>query len=260
MAHLCILQPDARAEARFSDALAGRHTVSVVRSWAALRQFVACPSVDGCVVDADSPTRTQALGEIRRLRSRFPDLALVAYADLHESDPELIRLGGLGIHGVVLAGRPPWAGSIRRAVERALAASRAGQVARGLSGRYPPAAAGAVAWAVEHATEGPTTAAFAAALGHTPRSLGALLRASDLPPPGRILLWGRLLHAGALLERDERTVEDVALCLGYSTATALSRAMKRETGRSPGTVSEAGGLPFIQARLFPCRPRHRSLV
>lgn len=259
MAHICILQPDLRAEARFSDALAGPHTVSVVPSWAALRHLVAADTVDGCVVDADSPNRDEALREIRGLRSRYPDLALVAYADLQESDQELIRMGGLGIHGVVLAGRPPWAASIRRAVDRALASSRAGRVARGLEARYPEEGVAAVSWAAEHAAEGPTVASFAAALGHTPRSLAALLRDVGLPSPGRVLLWGRLLQAGAYLGRDGLTVEDTALRLGYSTASALSRAMKRETGRSPGAVSEAGGLPFVQARLFPHRARRGTM-
>ncbi|GMV03775.1 MAG: hypothetical protein AMXMBFR53_00570 [Gemmatimonadota bacterium] len=258
MAHLCILQPDARAEARLSDALATAHAISVVRSWTELSRVVELEAPDGCVVDADSPTREEALREMRRLRTLHPDLALVAHADLHESDPDLVRMGGLGVHGVVVAGRPPWASGIRRAVERALASSRAGRVARALEGRYPPDAVAAVAWAAEYAAESPTVADFAAALGHTQRTLAALLRAAGLPSPARVLLWGRLLQAGAQLGRDGRTVEDTALRLGYSTASALHRAMKRETGESPGDVARQGGMAWVQARLFPRRARGRA--
>jgi len=207
------------------------------------------------VVDADSPSREAAFLEIRRLRTGYPDLALVAYADVREDDPELIRLGSLGVDGVVLARRPPWASGIRRAVDGALAGAGARSVGRSLRGRYPPAAADAVTWAVEHATEGPPVARLAAALGHTPRSLTGLLRAAGLPTPVRLLLWGRLLHAGALLGRDEYTVEEAALHLGYATASSFGRAIKGETGSTPGAVARKGGMAFVQARLFPSTRR-----
>jgi AraC-like DNA-binding protein len=174
----------------------------------------------------------------------------VVYADVYESDPELVRLGSLGVDGVVLARRPPWASAIRRAVDGALAVSRARGVQRALRGRFPDPATGAVAWADERATDAPTVAELAAALGHTPRSLAAVLREAGLPSAARVLLWGRLLHAAALMGRDGRTVEDTALRLGYSTATALSRAMKRETGYTARDVARGGGLPFVQERLF----------
>lgn len=250
LAQLAILQPDARASARLADALSVSHAVAAVRSWGELGAFAESPGADGCVVDADSPSREQALLEIRRLRRRHPFLALVAYADIRESDPELIRLGAAGVDGVLLAGRPPWAGGIRRAVEGALAAARARWVEGSLRATYPPAAAAVVGWAVEHAVDAPSVARMAAAAGHTSRSLGAVLKGSGLPSPARVALWGRLLHAGALLGRDGRTVEDAALRLGYSTAGALARAMKRETGHTPSEVARRGGMDFVQARLF----------
>ncbi len=250
LAHLAILQPDARAEARLADALSPGHTVSVVRGWAELRRFVARMGPDGCLVDADSPSREAALIEIRRLRRRYPSLALVAYADVHESDPDLIRLGAAGVDGVLLARRPPWASGIRRSVEGALAGALARSLERALRPRYPAPATSAVAWAAEHAVDTPSVARLAAAVGHTPRSLATLLRDAGLPSPARILLWGRLLQAAAFVGRDRATVEDAALRLGYSTATALSRAMKRETGYTPAEVARAGGFPCVRASLF----------
>ncbi len=257
MAHLVVFQPDARVEARLSDALNATHRVSAVRSWAALSAFVVTENVDGCVVDADYPNREEALTHIRRVRRRHPGIALVAYADLDDGALELYRFGSLGMDGVVLAGRPPWTSSIRDAMERSLATARANRVRTTLEGRFPPQAISAVAWSVEHAGRCPTVAAYAAGLGHTPRSLGRLLRESGLPPANRLLLWGRLLLAGALLNSDERTVEEAAFQLGYSTATALARAMKREVGRTPTEVAHQGGLAFVQGRLFPRGRTHR---
>lgn len=251
LAHLVVLQPDARVQARLIDALRARHSVSAVGTWSALVSFVAKETVDACVIDADFPTRDEAVAHIRRLRRRHPGLALVTYADVDSSDLELYRFGGMGVDGVVLARKPPWAATIREAVERALASARASRVRTNLDGRYPDEAVRAVAWTVEHAGPGITVENFAAALGHSPRSLARLLRESGLPPANRLLLWGRLLLAGAYLSRDDRTVEETAFNLGYSTATALTRAMKRETGKTPSEVARQGGMAFVQAHLFP---------
>ena len=253
MAHLVLLQPDLRVEARFADALVGAHALTLSRTWADLHGAAGRPDVHGCVLDVDFPSREEAFFEIRSLRTKHPDLALVAYADVRESDPALVLLGSLGIDGVVLARRAPWASGIRRAVEGALAAAGARSVERALLGRCPTAAADALAWAVEHAVEGPPVARLAAALGHSQRSLAALLRAAGLPTPVRLLLWGRLLHAGALLSRDACTVEGAALRLGYGAASSFGRAMKRETGCTPREVAKKGGMAFVQARLFRAR-------
>jgi AraC-like DNA-binding protein len=254
LAHLAILQPDARVQARMADALSATHAVSVVGGWAELRRFLAATNADGCLVDADSPSREQALMEIRYLRDERPELALVAYADVHESDPELVRLGAAGVDGVVLARKPPWASGIRRSVDGALAAALARSVERSLHAGHTATVAAALAWAAEHAVDAPSVARLAAAVGRTPRGLGTLLRDAGLPSPTRILLWGRLLQAGAFLGRDGATVEDAALRLGYATAGALSRAMKRETGYTPGQVARSGGLALVRSRLFRTRP------
>jgi AraC-like DNA-binding protein len=257
LAYLAVLQPDARAEARLGDALGGVHRVSFVRSWSELRRLLARETLDGCVVDADFPNREDAVTEMRRLRTRYGDLALVAYADVHEDDFELYRFGGLGVNSVVLARRPPWASGIRRAVEHALASARGERVRRALEGRHCPAAAAAVAWTVEHAELNARVDDFAAAQGRSVRELTHLLQGDGLPSPGRLLIWGRLLRAGAYLGKDGRTVEETALRLGYSAASALARAMKRETGQTPSAVAERGGLAFVHARLFPSGPPRR---
>ena len=138
MAHLVVFQPDARVEARLSDALRPRHEVSTVASWPELSTFVVRETVDGCVMDADHPTREEALAHIRQLRKRHPGLALVTYADVDPSDLDLYHFGGLGVDGVVLARRPPWAATIRDAMEHALASARASRVRSNLEGRFSP--------------------------------------------------------------------------------------------------------------------------
>jgi len=251
LAYLAIVQPDARAAARITAALGERHRTAVFETWPELERSLANAPPDGCVVDVDHPTREEALSRIRRIRQAHPELAIVAFADLAGEEHELFKLGGLGIDGVLLANPEYKPASIRNAVGRALALARAECVRRALEGRYSPVGVRAVAWAVEHASESPSTETFAAAIGHSSASLARTLRSTDLPSPSRVLLWGRLLQAGAYLARDELTVEEAAFRLGYSTASALSRAMKREIGYRPSEIVQHGGFGFVQEILFP---------
>lgn len=250
MAYLALLQPDPRVAARISGALSARHALVTADSWRELAKLLTRGGVDGVVVDADHPRRGRAVGWIRRLRLRFPDLAIVAYADFRGEEQELYRFGGLGVDGVLVASRfgsdPP----ARVAVDRAVAAARASRVARLLEDTHGAFGSRAVAWTIEHAPDNPSPAEMAEALGHTTHTLAGELRAAGLPPAGRLMLWGRLLMAGAYMGKDRHTVEEAAYMVGYAAANSLSRAMKRETGVPPAEVARRGGLSFVHKALF----------
>jgi len=247
LAVLAILQPDARAAARLSGPLGGVHQVSLHTSWDALEQSLAEKSVDACLIDADHPDREYAIRRIRALRERFGGLAIVACVEADQGTG-YYTLGGLGLEGVVVAGSG--ATKLRSDVETALSTARGEEMHRALQGTLAAPGPAAVAWAVEHAGPHTSVERLAAALGHSPRGLGDALRVVGLPSPGRVLLWGRLLLAGARLANDHRTVEDVAFSLGYSTSTSLSRAMKRHTGLTPAEVSRRGGMDAVCDALF----------
>lgn len=193
-------------------------------------------------MDVDHPDRRSASRRIASLRGRYPDLAIVACVD-SEGAEGFFGLGGLGVDGVVFSASR--ATSIRSAVDAALCTSRAQRVERSLRSRVPPPGPAAVAWAMEHAGESISVDRFAGALGHTARSLRDTLQDAGLPSPSRMLLWGRLLVAGARLGDDARRVEDVAFSLGYSTSTSFARAMKLHTGLTPAAVSRAGGMAAV---------------
>jgi AraC-like DNA-binding protein len=249
LAALAILEADARAAARLTSALGGEHGLWVCESWDSLHRALAREPFDGCLVDADHPDRASAILEIRALRDRYPSLAVIACVDAGY-DLGYYDLGGLGIAGIVTSRSHP-AVTLRDDIERALATARADRIARSLEGRFAPPGPDAIGWAVENAGTDTSVEKLAAALGHTPRSLRQALEDAGLPAPTRVLVWGRLLLAGARLGHDGRTVEDVAFSLGYSTATSLARAMKSQTGLTPGEVSEEGGMERVRDALFP---------
>ncbi|MBM4183539.1 MAG: D-alanyl-D-alanine carboxypeptidase/D-alanyl-D-alanine-endopeptidase [Gemmatimonadetes bacterium] len=248
------MQADARVVARLYEALADDHEVLVCSSWEALQRSLGRRSFDGCLVDADHPNRHIAAREIARLRDEQPGLAVIACVEEGYA-LAYYDLGGLGVAGIVAAGAQ--APAVRSIVDRALATARADGIARGLEGRFASPGTVAIGWAVEHAGPDTSVEKLAAALGHTPRSLRQALEDAGLPGPTRVLLWGRLLLAGARLGRDGRTVEDVAFSLGYATATSLARAMKSQTGLTPREISEHGGMERVRDALFPDDDRGR---
>jgi D-alanyl-D-alanine carboxypeptidase/D-alanyl-D-alanine-endopeptidase (penicillin-binding protein 4) len=254
MAALVILEADARAAARLSAALASEHKLASCASWERLHETLEHGTFDGCIVDADHPDRPRALRQIALLRERDPDLAVIACVDAGH-DLGCYDLGGLGVAGILLRG-PQAPVRILAEVDRALARARADRIARTLEGRFRSPAPDAIGWAVEHAGQHTSVEKLAAALGYTPRSLRHALEQAGFPAPTRVLLWGRLLLAGARLTRDGRTVEEVAFSLGYATATSLARAMKRQTGLTPGEVSGGGGMDCVLRALFPDTAAH----
>jgi D-alanyl-D-alanine carboxypeptidase/D-alanyl-D-alanine-endopeptidase (penicillin-binding protein 4) len=238
LAVLAILQPDARIEARLSEALAGTHDVTLITEWADLVGELETGRFAACVVDADHPDRRSASRRISDLRQRFSDITIVVCV---ESDhPEgYFDLGALGADGVLLG--CDGFGDIRANVEHALTATRARRVEDLLRSRIPAPGPAVIAWAVRHAGPETSVERLSVALGLTPSALRDALQEVGLPSPVRLLLWGRLLQAGDRLARDGRHVEDVAFSLGYSTSTAFARAMKVHAGLTPAEVSSSSG-------------------
>ncbi|MBW3536123.1 MAG: AraC family transcriptional regulator, partial [Gemmatimonadetes bacterium] len=161
--------------------------------------------------------------------------------------------------GVLPVETSPGPAHIRREVERALARALAVRVTETLEGRLSELGRDALRWSIIHATESPTVEDLAMAIGRTPAAFARDLRERHLPPPRRILLWGRLFQGAHLMTRGDRSVEAVALRLGYSSRTALSRAFRRETGLPPTEVTRRGGISCVlEGFLVGGRRRGRS--
>jgi D-alanyl-D-alanine carboxypeptidase/D-alanyl-D-alanine-endopeptidase (penicillin-binding protein 4) len=256
LAALAILQADARVAARLSGALSADHRVVVRSSCEAFHQLLDEEHLDGCLVDVDVFDRQTARREIAFLRERHPGLAIVACADAGHGQG-YFDLGEMGVDGVLPMGSLHNV-KVRAVVDGALASARASRITQGLEGSYAAPGPDAIGWAVENAGADTSVEKLAAALGYTTRGLRQALEEAGLPGPTRVLLWGRLLLAGARLSRDGRTVEEVAFSLGYSTATSLARAMKSQTGLTPSEVSEHGGMDRVREALFAERERRRG--
>ena len=240
MARLAVLEPDARLAARLAAALADHYELTECKDLDELWDVVMNRSVDGCVLDIYHPTHPVTLLDLQRLRRRMPPLAIIVYADFEDRELDVFELGRLKIDGAIRSGAN--AAETRRAVAGALAAAAALGVVGALDGQIHPLGIECLRWSIEHAEESPTVEKLAEGLAVTPAVLARELHDLRQPSPARLVLWGRLFRAARLLASSEMSVEDVAFRLGYSSAPALGRALRRETGFTPTELRGRGAL------------------
>jgi len=230
VARLVLLQPDARVAARLGSALEQVHEVVRRDSWSGMEHPRDLADAEGCVLDADHPDPDQALHRIRRLRAAWPDLALVGFTARNDGHG-YFSLGLAGLEGLVTEEDGPVA--TRAAVDEAISHARGRWTERVLRDELGPLFARLVGWSVTRAGTPVTVEDLARDQGRSLWSVRQELRAAHLPMPGRALLWGRLIAAGARIDRDRRSVEETAYALGYAAASGLTRAMRDATGLTP---------------------------
>ena len=179
---------------------------------------------------------------LRWMQRHHPAVGLLVYSVPPGGGRDAWHMGRLGVDELVVAGVDHGRRELRRAARRALARALGRGVATAVQGRVDPLLERSLRRAVAGATVPMTPDNLAAPEGVDAASLARRLRALGLPPIGRILRWGILLRAAAALDRDESTIETIALELGYSTGTALARALRREFGHPPTTLRQRGAL------------------
>lgn len=212
--------------------------------WQQLPQALERRPIDLVLIDAQvrDPLPFPRLSWLRR---QHPHVASLIVLDARGRELDLFRLGRLGVDEVLLDGPDAGLAGLPGALDRALVRAAARRVGARVGGRAPTLFLDGLVWAVEHADESPTPEALAHAVARSVDSYRRALRAADLPPPTRILLWGRLIRAAHLLENEQLTVERIAHGLGYAAATSLARALRRETGASPSELRAHGGLSTV---------------
>jgi AraC family transcriptional regulator len=111
--------------------------------------------------------------------------------------------------------------------------------------RYLELLARAVAHIGEHLAEPLDNERLAQQAAMSPFHFHRMFRAHLGTTVAGYVTWRRLQRACELLARDEAVVLDVALAVGYESAQALAKAMRRELDTTP-TAVRAGAAPHWQ--------------
>jgi AraC-like DNA-binding protein len=185
---------------------------------------------------------------IRSIRARFPRLSVLGHVMMKPGmSSHVLSFARAGVHELIVAGIDDSAMVLRLALQRASRRCLAEEVYAEVSSSLPREAATLVRYCLEHASESPTIDDISRALGVHRRTLVNRMQNAMLPPPSELWAWSRVLLAARYLEMPGRSVEWVALTVGYPSANALRNALKRYTGLVPSELREDDG--FARATL-----------
>jgi AraC-like DNA-binding protein len=91
----------------------------------------------------------------------------------------------------------------------------------------------------DHYAENFTVAELAAAVGASESTLHARFRAATGHSPGDYLMDVRLDRAELLLKQSDLSIAEIALAVGLSDQSALTRSFRRRRGTTPGRLRRA---------------------
>ncbi len=248
MSELVLLEPRPRSLVRVASALEGVHPLARVRTFTGLERRLRRRAVAGCILDVFDPDVPISPPVLRQIRRRHPAVAIVVYSDFTSREMELYHLGLMEVDGVLRAEERPSPWEIRGAVEEALGNALARVVVDAVSDKIPPLIRECLRWGIQHPDGPPRVGELTEALGVPYRTLLRECRAQRVPPPGLLLLWGRLLLAAHLLDRPGATVDRAAYRVGYSTGGALRKAFRRHLGCSATGLRKRGGFSWALER------------
>jgi AraC-like DNA-binding protein len=245
---------DRRDLARLQDALrpsAGAPPAGVLHSFERIEHLEAAlqrTHYDVLVIEPTDADGHKTEETIRGIRDRFPRLSVLGHVVMKPGiSSSVLSFARAGVHELIVAGIDDSAMVLRLALQRAAQRCLAEEVYAEVSASLPREAATLVRYCIEHASESPTIDDISRALGVHRRTLVNRMQNAMLPPPSELWAWSRVLLAARYLEMPGRSVEWVALTVGYPSANALRNALKRYTGLVPSELREDDG--FARATL-----------
>lgn len=224
-----------------------------------------CAHYDVLVIEPTDIDGQNTEETIRGIRARYPRLSVLGHVLMKPGiSSSVLAFARAGVHELIVAGIDDSAIVLRLALQRASQRCLAEEVFAEIGTTLPGDAARLVRYCIEHASEAPTIEDISKALGVHRRTLVNRMQNAMLPPPSELWAWSRVLLAARYLEMPGRSVEWVALTVGYPSANALRNALKKYTGLIPSELREDGGFTraarAFRTAMLPTSRRSAGLV
>lgn len=249
---LLVLHPDDEFRNRIFRAGGTHFACWSVSDWDTLRHAVRdAPPTAVVVVDPYAGSLSGGIApQFDALLQEFPSASVIAAVQPREASGEDLRLlGKRGISEVILLGIEDTPAGIRRSLR--LAQGRFLKTL--LQHTLPPYISGRARVILMASAEAISGGGFAPDLARSlsvsTKTLARWCERAFLPPPRRLLAWIRILLAARLMEDAERTVSSVARACGYTSDTALRRALIDFLEMGPTPLRETGPLD-VASRAF----------
>jgi AraC-like DNA-binding protein len=208
-------------------------------SWSELGRIVRSQPVTAVIADLHAERRRDGVLRVLRLHERFPLTPILVWGE--PDSRELLRLGKAGAQDVLFAADREDAALAGEVLESTQGQRLASILAQQLAQQPVQEARAVVLHAADGVAGGIQVPELAAAFGMSVSTLERRCERWQLPTPGRILLWLRVLQGLRWLLEPGRSVESVAAQLGYSSGAAFRRAIKATVGGRPTPLRNADG-------------------
>lgn len=238
MLRVVALLPDPRAQKRLAAALALRDrawkpVVELAGGWSHAHALALSSVAELVVFDPYAGGSFDA-EPMRCFAARFPSCVLVGYGAFPRGCArDVLELSRAGVHAVATRDLDDAPHALADVLERALESAIIVR-AEALLEQQVPHPVRALLPHVLFRTGDELTPPGVARLCHChPKTLRAHLRAAGLPSLGKLIVWTRLIRACHLLQDGGRSVESVALVLGFASANSFRNQLLRYVGVCP---------------------------
>jgi len=236
MAFIAALLPNEADRSALMHA-AGEHRLLWADSWRGLNALVRDRPIAVVVTDLHAEPRKDGALRVFRFAQRFPLTPLVGWGD--PDGRELFRVGKAGARDIVLTQDTTDAVLICEVIDASLEATLPRVLQAHLRGRVDDGGLELITAAAERIADGIQVPELAGAFQYSISTLERRCELMQLPTPGRLLLWLRVLFGLRWLLEEGRSVESVASQLGYSSGAAFRRAIKATIGGRPTPLRNA---------------------
>lgn len=108
-----------------------------------------------------------------------------------------------------------------------------------------PIATDALLTTITRAHERLTPASLAREMGIGARRLSRALVVSGYPSANKLIMWGRLIVAGALMDGTRHSSDRIALRLSFPSGSAFRNNCRRYLGAKPSEMRARGGARWV---------------
>jgi AraC-like DNA-binding protein len=234
---IVLLISNTDTKARLTSALARRALLTFCTRQPELLRLVEFRRVLCCIVEPVDANGVHTAPSISHLKTRFPSLAVLGYCDTSPAScHQIAAMSRAGMDTLILRGVDDGPESLRRLINEAEANWSLGHVRELLDCFDDDEVRAFVRLFLGPLTFKPTVGAAAKELGLSRRTLAHRLSQNGLPSPAVLASWCRMLTAANLLRDPGRSVERVAMWLGFGCGAGLRNMLRRRANVSPSEV------------------------
>lgn len=188
-------------------------------------------------------SQQQSFDLITKLYSAHPVIPIIGYVDFSpERARDIVAAAHAGVTDVVLRDVDNLEIAATRILEMETSSNVTWRVSDALDGKIPEQLKEFFLYSIQNAKNLVTVDLAAKRLRRNRKTISNWLSAADLPPPYKIIGWGRVLLAAKLLEDSRRSIENVAREMNFVNGTALRAMIKRYLEMTPDDLRQGGGL------------------